>query len=41
LQAFLEKIRDAGSSVGILRLALEARGDEKMIAGMDLLVYAQ
>ncbi len=41
LQAFLEKIRDAQSSVGVLRLALEARGDEKMIASLDLLVYAQ
>jgi len=41
LEGLLERLVDGRSGVGLLRLALEARGDEKMVASMDLLVYAQ
>jgi hypothetical protein len=41
LETLLEKLVENRSGVGLLRLALEARGDEKMVASLDLLVYAQ
>jgi hypothetical protein len=41
MQAFLDKLQGAQSSVGLLRLSLEAHGDEKMVANLDLIVYAR
>ena len=41
LQALLENLQRAQSNVGFQRVSLEARGNEKMSASLDLILYAQ
>jgi len=41
LQSLLEKIGESKADMGVVRVALEAKGDEKMVASLDLVVYAQ
>ena len=41
LQALLEKLQRTRSHVGFQRVSLEAQGNEKMTASLDLLVYAR
>lgn len=39
LQDFLEQLRNSQAPLGVLRVSLRARGDEDMIADLDLVAY--
>ena len=41
MQDFLAGLRESKSNLGVAKLSLHARGDEKVVADMDILAYVQ
>jgi hypothetical protein len=41
MQDFLSELHESKSNLGFIKFALRARGDEKVVADMDILAYVE